>query len=212
MDRDAFLRRVAPRPLAGPDLPDLSRLPQSPMELRPGEDPVERFCREAELTQATVRRAGDGGVGEAVAAALARHGARRIAVAPDLGSHLEDVTDAITTAGLDAVGYATAAAERDVAGALDATVTGCAAAVAATGSVLATATAGRAAALIAPLHVCVVERQRILPGLAELLRRAPDLGVGSMLALQSGPSRTADIEKTLIIGAHGAAAVEIVLV
>jgi L-lactate dehydrogenase complex protein LldG len=94
---------------------------------------------------------------------------------------------------------------------LDATVTGCLAAVAATGSIVTGGAAGRGGALVAPLHVCVVERRRFVDGLADLMRIVARLGGGSMIALQTGPSRTADIEKTLIIGVHGPKRVHVVL-
>ncbi len=42
-----------------------------------------------------------------------------------------------------------------------------------TGSIVTTAAAGRAAALIAPLHVCVVADGQLVGGLAEALRRLP---------------------------------------
>ncbi len=212
MEREEFLRRVAPRPYPGPDLPDLAILPRSPMELRAGEDPIERFVRESKLVGQRARTVDATAVGDAVVAALNRHGARRIAIAADIGRHLETVTAALTSSGLDAVPYAIAAGDRDLAGALDATVTGCAAAVAATASIVMTARAGRAAGLIAPLHVCIVDRRQLVGGISDVLRRRETLDVGSMMAFQSGPSRTADIEKTLIIPAHGPAVVEVLIV
>ena len=45
-------------------------------------------------------------------------------------------------------------------------------------------------------------------GLAEALRRLP---AGSMAAFQSGPSRTADIEKKLILGMHGPGVTHVII-
>jgi L-lactate dehydrogenase complex protein LldG len=109
-------------------------------------------------------------------------------------------------------GYERVAGDREVVRGLVATVTGCLAAVAATGSVVTGGAAGRAGALVAPLHVAVVREAQIVDGLSGLLRVLPSLGGGSGVALQSGPSRTADIEKTLILGMHGPKAVHVVLV
>jgi L-lactate dehydrogenase complex protein LldG len=134
--------------------------------------------------------------------------ARAVALADDLGAFADPVRAALEAAGLQPVAYAEVAAHRERLGALEATVTGCAVAVATTGSIVTTATAGRAAALIAPLHVCVVADGQLVGGLAEALRRLPP---SSMAALQSGPSRTADIEKTLILGMHGPGATHVIL-
>ena len=81
------------------------------------------------------------------------------------------------------------------------------------GSIVTTAgQAGRAAALIAPTHVCVVRRSDLVDGLHALLTGDRLDRAGSLIALQSGPSRSADIEKTLILGVHGPGRVHIVVV
>jgi L-lactate dehydrogenase complex protein LldG len=197
MDREAFLARLASaRP--GPALPDLTALPAVHTELRADDDLYERFQFELEAVQGTCERSAPDAVAAAVVRALGD--ARRVALADDLGSYLEPVRAALAAVGTDAVPYPDASADRERLGALEATVTGCALAVAATGSIVTTAAAGRAAALVAPLHVCVVPFDRLVGGLAEALTRLP---ATSMAAFQSGPSRTADIEKKLILGMHG---------
>jgi L-lactate utilization protein LutC len=208
MDREGFLARLR-RAGPGPALPDLTTLPLAQTELVPGEDRYDRFAAELLAVQGTCERVAAAATGDAVVRALEIHGARRVALAADLGPFLEPVTEALAGAGIDAVAYARAADERDLAGSLDATVTGCACLVAATGSVVTTATAGRAAALIAPVHVTVAREAQLVSGLAELFGSLPQ---ASMVALQSGPSRTADIEKTLILGMHGPRATHVIVV
>jgi L-lactate dehydrogenase complex protein LldG len=174
----------------------------APTELRPGEDRVTRFIAELEAVSGTVSRAGRDGLADAVRSALESVGAHRVALTADLGGGRAEVAAALREAGFDVAMYEDVAPDRSTARNLDATVTGCIAAVAATGSILTGGASGRAGALIAPTHVCVVEETRILDGLLATLRLAATTGASAM-ALQSGPSRTADIEKTLILGMHG---------
>jgi len=63
----------------------------------------------------------------------------------------------------------------------------------------------RSVSLLPPAHLCLVPQDRIVPRMEELLDAAAgDLsGPSGYLALITGPSRTADIEKVLTIGVHG---------
>ena len=205
-DRAAFMAGVRATPRGvDPGLPDLLAAPDAPTELRPGDDPVDRFERECLAVSATVERISAAQLSDALVRAL--DGATRVAVA-------DDAPDAAALrAACGGERYADVAPDRDRAGALEAVVTGCTAAVAATGSIITTAgEAGRAAALIAPVHVCVVRASDLVSGIYELMTGGSLDRAGSLIAFQSGPSRSADIEKTLILGVHGPGTVRVLLV
>ncbi|MBI4339575.1 MAG: lactate utilization protein [Chloroflexi bacterium] len=99
-------------------------------------------------------------------------------------------------------------------------VTGVDYAVAETGSVVLAARPGvsRRAPLLPPVHVAIVEPHQVYESLDDLfaLRRMALLeregDMGSYLSLISGPSRTADIEQTLVVGVHGPVEVRMVIV
>lgn len=62
----------------------------------------------------------------------------------------------------------------------------------------------RLISLLPPIHIAVVERERILSGLDELLTVLPQPAEqSSSMVLITGPSRTADIEQILVRGVHG---------
>jgi len=69
----------------------------------------------------------------------------------------------------------------------------------------------RARSLLPAVHVSVVSRARILPGLAALFAAVRD-DLPSSLAIVTGPSRSADIEQSLVVGVHGPGEVHVVLV
>jgi len=90
----------------------------------------------------------------------------------------------------------------------DAAITECDALVAQTGGVVVTSrsTGGRALSVLPPHHVVIARRDQLvadLPAAFALLQRryAPDYP--SMISFITGPSRTGDIERILVLGAHG---------
>lgn len=88
-----------------------------------------------------------------------------------------------------------------------ATITQCEALVALTGSVLvSSACGGRGASVIAPVHIVVAGANQIVPDLdfafAQMRERRTAID-NSYVCLITGSSRTADIEKILVMGAHG---------
>lgn len=87
-----------------------------------------------------------------------------------------------------------------------ATVSRCEALVALTGSVLVSSGAcgGRGASVVAPCHIVIAEASQLLPDLEPALERARQIAFdNSYVGLITGCSRTSDIEKLLVIGAHG---------
>jgi L-lactate dehydrogenase complex protein LldG len=68
----------------------------------------------------------------------------------------------------------------------------------------------RARSLLPPVHVSILEADRILPGLPELFAELEGV-LPSALAIVTGPSRSADIEQKLVMGVHGPGEVHIVI-
>jgi L-lactate dehydrogenase complex protein LldG len=99
----------------------------------------------------------------------------------------------------------------------DAGITECDALVAQTGSVLLTAQSGggRALSVLPPHHVVIARREQLVPDLpsayALLHEKYGQKGWPSMITLITGPSRTGDIERILVLGAHGPKKLTIVL-
>lgn len=79
--------------------------------------------------------------------------------------------------------------------------------VAATGSVLVSASCGgRGASIMAPVHVVVASIHQLVPTLDTAFAWMNARGTAkqnSMVTLVTGPSRTGDIEKIIVLGAHG---------
>ncbi|HEX7622413.1 MAG TPA: lactate utilization protein, partial [Anaeromyxobacteraceae bacterium] len=61
---------------------------------------------------------------------------------------------------------------------------------------------GRLVSMLPPLHVALVPTGRLVPDLPALFQRLSPAQT-RYLALITGPSRTADIERVLTIGVHG---------
>jgi len=90
----------------------------------------------------------------------------------------------------------------------DVGITECDALIAQTGSVLVTARSagGRALSVLPPHHVVLARRHQLiadLPDAFALLKKKYEGNYPSFISFITGPSRTGDIERILVLGAHG---------
>jgi L-lactate dehydrogenase complex protein LldG len=200
--RDRILARVrsaladVPRAEGPEDVP----VPRDYERARSGPDVVALLIDRLVDYKAGVRQVPD--VATAVAEALAGREARRVAAPsgiPDewLGK-AEPVRDdpALGPAELDA---------------LDGVVTGCAVAIAETGTIVLDAgpdQGRRALTLVPDYHLCVVRRDQIVRTVPEALER---LDPARPLTWISGPSATSDIELNRVEGVHGPRTLEVLI-
>lgn len=89
----------------------------------------------------------------------------------------------------------------------DAAITLCSHLVARTGTIVLSSKelSGRTASVYAPIHICIAYADQLVYDIADSLVKFKDNleGFPSMISFATGPSRTADIEKTLVVGVHG---------
>lgn len=79
-------------------------------------------------------------------------------------------------------------------------------AIAATGTCVVVSTPERPSSLtlLPPINVILVDTDRVLPDLAAAIEAlGPATVAAHRVAMISGPSRTADIEKMIVLGVHG---------
>ena len=188
----------------------LSDRPQPSAAVLPGippapADPVAQFAERAGEYRAAVHRVDQAGVSALVAEICAAHGARLVAVPQDLPQAwlppgVERTSDA-TVAALDRV---------------DGVLTGCAAAIAETGTIVLDGGPGqgiRALTLVPDLHICIVPAELVCASVSGAFQRV-DSSVRERrapLTLISGPSATSDIELSRVEGVHGPRRLEIVI-
>lgn len=187
------------------------------------------FCERLDEYRATVHRCGPDDVAATIAAICAERGARRLIVPPDLpdawwpasaadsGATDGSVTDDRNADGGSAVtviaDQRASTAELDT---VDGVITGCAVAVAETGTIVLDAGVGqgrRAITLVPDLHVCVVRADQVVALVPEAVERLRDAVERSQpLTWISGPSATSDIELSRVEGVHGPRQLHVLLV
>ncbi len=95
-------------------------------------------------------------------------------------------------------------------------LTGCFCAIGETGTLLllSSPTTPKLTALLPETHICVVNKDRIVPTMEDAfqLLRDEKKQLPRATFFVSGPSRTADIEQTIVIGAHGPYRVHVIVV
>jgi L-lactate dehydrogenase complex protein LldG len=162
-------------------------------------DPLERFAAECVINKSELIVTGS--FGESVAAAQA--------LLAEIGTAEIFLQDAPEFRGASAqLGAGRVVQWSSASGPVEAstvTITLAELLVAQTGSVLiSSACGGRGSSVAAPVHIVFASMKQMVPDLETAMARAYEPAAkNSYLCLITGSSRTADIEKILVMGAHG---------
>jgi L-lactate dehydrogenase complex protein LldG len=173
--------------------------------LPPTTDIAELFVERVSDYRATVHRTAKGEMAATIASVLAERGASRIAVpvgVPDAwlaASQVERTGDdpRLAFADLDR---------------LDGVITGCAVAIAETGTIVLDGgpdQGRRVLSLLPDLHVCVVTASQVVGSVPEALERLDPTRPQTWI---SGPSATSDIELQRVEGVHGPRTLDVIFV
>jgi L-lactate dehydrogenase complex protein LldG len=192
--RDAILERTRASLADRPASPEVPR-GYNRGTIEAGIDPVERFAERVASYRASVTRCAATEVGREIAAVLGAIPADRF-VAP------ARLPEAWLAPAPGAVGDDPALTHEQLNG-IPAVVTGCAVAIAETGTIVLDAGPGqgrRALTLLPDHHLCIVRADQVVPDVATALER---LDPRRPLTWISGPSATSDIELQRIEGVHG---------
>ncbi|WFE27124.1 LUD domain-containing protein [Solwaraspora sp. WMMD791] len=205
--RAAREHRAAPTAVPPvPPVPPAAAVPRPPRDT-PAVDPVTLFSERVRDYRATVHHCTDADLADRLGDVL--DGVPLIVVPADLpaawlagcrATVLRDGTPApLSVTDLDAPGLAA--------------VTGCAVAIAETGTVVldtGPAQGPRRLTLVPDHHVCVVRAEQVAPDVPQALARLAD--PTRPVTMISGPSATSDIELNRVEGVHGPRRLDVLLV
>jgi len=201
--RDDVLARIRSALGPGVAVPDVPRGYRGP---RVDDSSADRFCERVAEYRASVTRIAAVDLAGTVARLCRERGARRIAVPPGGPVALDGVEVVVddpplTPQALDA---------------LDGVLTGCALAIAETGTIVLDGgelSGRRALTLVPDWHVCVVQASSIVAGVPDAVAALHEAAAeGRPITLVSGPSATSDIELDRVEGVHGPRTLDVVVV
>ena len=219
-DRTEFLRAIRHRIRAGEyrptRAPDVAWTPGGdPQERTPLEDPAARFLEELEALGGHGQRVKSVEEARDYILSLAEERNAKLVVRWGV-EELEKlgVDEPLEAAGTDVVVWRNLEDFREVAASADIGLSTAEWAVAETGSLMLAGGPGkgRSVTLLPPIHVAVVPVDRVLRTVPEAIGKYADGAVPANLCLHTGPSRSGDIEMTLVVGMHGPGEVHVLLV
>lgn len=168
-------------------------------------DLAERFVDRVDDYRARIERTNAAALPGVIAATLAGHGARRVAAPSGVPEGWFSATEAERVPDEPPLSHA----ELD---GLDGTITGCAVAIAETGTIVLDAgpdQGRRVLSLLPDLHVCIVQLDQVVGSVPEALARLDPRRPQTWI---SGPSATSDIELQRVEGVHGPRRLAVILV
>lgn len=179
---------------------------------------IERFESELKRIGGALHRAPDAASASEGLGRLARHREWRRAVAwaglnPEIISSLAGLEVCLDEAGSEQERFLEEAARADLG------ITAVDYALADTGTLVLLSGEGRArsVSLLPPIHVAILDAEKIVPGLDEFFGiygsdyGSKGLRLNSAVTFITGPSRTGDIELTLVVGVHGPQELHVIL-
>jgi L-lactate dehydrogenase complex protein LldF len=219
--------------LGGAAAPEVPRTYRTEDE-RPRDETVTLFAERVAEYRATVHRVAGDAVAQTVRSIVEGAGARWIGIPADLPAEWRpEAAELPEEAELPGRGRWPDAAERGPGqnglrfveddglsvqelDALDGALTGCAVAIAETGTFVLDGGSGqgrRALTLVPDLHVCVVREDQVVGLVPQAVEQLGDaVRAGRPLTFVSGPSATSDIELDRVEGVHGPRVLHVVLV
>ncbi len=209
--------------LDGASAPDIPRNYRTADE-RPRDEIVTLFAERVAEYRATVHRVGEAELAPTVRGIAEEAGARRIGIPADLPEEWRP--EPADSAGAGEPGGAAGSGTIELLeddglsvqqlDELDGALTGCAVAIAETGTFVLDGGRGqgrRALTLVPDLHICVVREDQVVGLVPEAVRKLEDaVRTGRPLTFVSGPSATSDIELDRVEGVHGPRVLHVVLV
>ena len=169
------------------------------------------FAERVAEYRATVHRLGEAEVGMTVRRIAEQAGARRIGIPADLPEEWRDVAAGDGLELVEDDGLSVQQLDQ-----LDGALTGCAVAIAETGTFVLDGGVGqgrRALTLVPDLHICVVREDQVVGLVPEAVRELEEaVRARRPLTFVSGPSATSDIELDRVEGVHGPRVLHVVLV
>ena len=207
--REEILTRIrkALRDVPEGERPEDVEVPREYVQSEP-RDVVERFVERISEYKTTVRRVALADISRVAAEQCRMRGVARLGIPSDLPSEWRpDGIDVVPTGLLDARAL-------DI---LDGAMTGCALAIAETGTIVLDAgphQGGRALSLVPDYHLCIVGEEQIVGGVPEAMAQIA-VTIRRLLrpvTFISGPSATSDIELARVEGVHGPRTLDVLVV
>ncbi|GIH94086.1 lactate utilization protein C [Planobispora siamensis] len=203
--RERILARIRTAVAGAPQVP---LVPSRPAAAATGRE-IGLFAERVADYRAVVHVVDPGKEDAVITEALARRGARRVVVPGGLPQEWERAVRDHPGCEVVTDDPPLSAAELD---AVDGVVTGCAAGVAETGTIVLDAGPGqgrRALTLMPDYHLCLVRAGQIVAGVPQAVAA---LDPARPLTWISGPSATSDIELDRVEGVHGPRTLEVIVI
>lgn len=201
------------KPTRAPDVAWTSK--GKPRENPPIEDPPARFLEELKAVGGHGQRVQNQEEAREYVLSLARENDAKLLVRWDVEELAElGVDEPLEEAGVEVVVWRDLEDFREVTARADIGLSTAEWAIAETGSLVLTGGPGmgRTVTLLPPTYVAVIAAKKVLPTVAEAIEKYAGSALPANVCFHTGPSRSGDIEMSLVVGMHGPGDVHVILV